>query len=208
MNNYKRKFNVSNKITYIYNPIIYSNNEICSIESTNIISVGRLSYEKGFDMLCEVAKNILTENTNWTWTILGDGPERLFLETKIKEYNLENRLILAGNVQNIEDYYKKSSIYVMTSRYEGLPMTLLEAKSFSLPIISFDCETGPSEIVKNNVNGFLIKNNNIRDMENNILKLMKDIELRKNFQINSQIDLEKFNLEEVTLKWIKILNDL
>lgn len=205
MDNYIKRFKVEKKIRYIYNPIAYPIKESCNIESKNIVSAGRLSYEKGFDMLVEVANHVLHENKDWTWTILGDGQEKEFLQKKIKEYKLENKLILKGNVSNVEDYYRNSSIYVMTSRYEGLPMTLLEARSFSLPIVSFDCDTGPSEIVKNNINGFLIKNNNLKDMEEKICKLINNIKLKKIFSDNSRIDLEKFNLEKIILKWEKLL---
>ena len=79
-------------------------------------------------MLCEVANNVLKENKQWKWTILGDGEDKEKLQAKIREYGLEDRLILKGNVSNIEDYYKNSSLYVMTSRFEGLPMTLLRQK--------------------------------------------------------------------------------
>ena len=86
-------------------------------------------------------KDVLKKNPDYKWLILGDGEDKEKLENKIKEYNLEDKLILKGKVSNVEDYYKNSALYVMTSRFEGLPMTLLEAKNFKLPIVSFDCQT-------------------------------------------------------------------
>ena len=159
-------------------------------------------------MLCEVANNVLKENKQWKWIILGDGEDKEKLQAKIKEYGLENRLILKGNVSNVEDYYKNSSLYVMTSRFEGLPMTLLEAKTYKLPIVSFNCLTGPSEIVKNNVNGLLINPENVEAMSNKINILLKDEKKLKEFSNNAQIDIEKFELKPIIEKWDNILLNL
>ena len=208
MNNYINKFKIKNKIQYIYNPIIYFAKEKCNIKSKTIISVGNLTYQKGIDMICDIAKVILSENKEWNWIILGEGSERNLLEKKIKEYKLENKLILKGNVRDVENYYKNSSIYIMTSRYEGLPMVLLEAKSFALPIISFDCETGPSEIVSDGVNGYLVEPNNIEDMIFKANTLIKNDLKRSEFSKNSKRGLEKFDLSQIINKWEYLLNNL
>ena len=200
--------NIKGKVDYIYNPVEKINNGVCNIDSKQIISVGRLTYQKGFDLLCEVANNVLKENKQWKWTILGDGEDKEKLQAKIREYGLEDRLILKGNVSNIEDYYKNSSLYVMTSRFEGLPMTLLEAKTYKLPIVSFNCLTGPSEIVKNNVNGLLINPENVEAMSDKLNILLKDEEKLKEFSNNAQIDIEKFELKPIIEKWDNILLNL
>ena len=180
----------------------------CNIKSKQIISVGRLTYQKGFDMLCDVAKVVLKDNKGWKWLILGDGEDKDKLRSKIKEYGLENKLILKGNVSNVEEYYKNSSLYVMTSRFEGLPMTLLEAKTYKLPIVSFNCLTGPSEIVKNNVNGYLINPENVEAMSNKLNILMNDENKIKEFSNNAQIDIEKFKLKPIIERWEKVLISL
>ena len=206
--NYLNNLSIKGRIEYIYNPVEEVNNCIYNIDSKQIISVGRLTYQKGFDLLCEVANNVLKENKQWKWIILGDGEDKEKLQAKIKEYGLENRLILKGNVSNVEDYYKNSSLYVMTSRFEGLPMTLLEAKTYKLPIVSFNCLTGPSEIVKNNVNGLLINPENVEAMSNKINILLKDEKKLKEFSNNAQIDIEKFELKPIIEKWDNILLNL
>lgn len=206
--NYIEKLRIKNKIDYIYNPIIKENEDTCDIEAKQIISVGMLRHVKGFDMLCDVANEVLHKNKDWKWIILGEGEDRPLLEKKIKEYNLEDRLILKGNVSNVEDYYKSSSIYVMTSRFEGLPMTLLEAKSYSLPIVSFDCMTGPSDIITNNVNGYLIEPYNIKIMSSKINDIINDKNLIKNFQYNARKDIYKFELKQILNKWMDIIEKI
>lgn len=206
--NYLNNLNIKGKVDYIYNPIEKVNNCDYNIDSKQIISVGRLTYQKGFDMLCEVAKDVLKDNPEWKWIILGDGEDKEKLESKIKEYNLQGKLILKGKVSNVEDYYKNSSLYVMTSRFEGLPMTLLEAKTYKLPIVSFNCLTGPSEIVKNNVNGLLINPENVEAMSNKLNILLKNENKLKEFSDNSEVDIEKFELKPILEKWDNILLNL
>lgn len=203
--NYTNNLRIKGKIDYIYNPIESNNNETCDIKAKQIISVGRLTHQKGFDMLCEVAKDVLNANTDWKWIILGDGEEKEKIHRKISEYGLDNKLILKGNVSNVEDYYKDSSLYVMTSRFEGLPMTLLEAKTYKLPIVSFNCLTGPAEIVKNNVNGYLVNPGNVEAMSNKLNILLKDENKLKEFSNNSQKDINKFELKAIIDKWNKLL---
>lgn len=206
--NYLSNLKIKGKIDYIYNPIENINEEACDINLKQIISVGRLTYQKGFDMLCEVAKEVLKDNKEWTWIILGDGEDREKLQDKIKEYNLEGKLILKGNVSNIGDYYKSSSLYVMTSRFEGLPMTLLEARSYKLPIVSFNCLTGPAEIVENKVNGYLISPDNVSAMTNKINILLNDKDRLKTFSDNSLKDIEKFDVKSIIEKWTIVLEGI
>ena len=206
--NYLNNLDIKGKVEYIYNPIEEVDDMECNIKSKQIISVGRLTYQKGFDMLCDVAKVVLKDNKGWKWLILGDGEDKDKLRSKIKEYGLENKLILKGNVSNVEEYYKNSSLYVMTSRFEGLPMTLLEAKTYKLPIVSFNCLTGPSEIVKNNVNGYLINPENVEAMSNKLNILMNDENKLKEFSSNAQIDIEKFELKPIIERWIEVLENV
>ena len=207
-NNYIKKLNIKNKIDYIYNPIIKDNEETCDIEAKQILSVGMLRHVKGFDMLCEISNKVLHQNKNWKWIILGDGEDRELLERKIKEYNLEGRLILKGNVSNVDDYYKSSSIYVMTSRFEGFPMTLLEAKSYKLPIVSFDCLTGPSDIITDSVNGYLVEPYNKSVMVNKVNELIENSNLRREFSSKSNCDIEKFKINKIINKWVQIIEHI
>lgn len=203
--NYSQSLNVSDKVTCIYNPIQLVEAQPYNTDTKQILSVGRLTYQKGFDLLCEVAKDVLPKHPDWTWVIIGEGEDRAMLEQKIKEYHLENRLILKGNQKEMEPYYRNSSLYVMTSRYEGLPMTLLEAKSYQLPIVSFDCQTGPRDLILNEQNGYLVEDNNIPLMIEKLNKLLSNASLRKEFSSRTLVDIEKFGIDEIISKWISLL---
>lgn len=206
--NYQEHLGIKDKITCIYNPIEKIPNTTYKSESKQIISVGRLMYQKGFDMLCDVAKEVLTKHPDWTWLIIGEGAERPILEKKIKEYQLEGRLILTGNQKEMNHYYENSALFVMTSRYEGLPMTLLEAKSYRLPIVSFDCQTGPAELILPSESGYLVKMGDNKVMEQKINELIENPSLRVTFSSNALKDIKRFEMREVISKWIKLFHQI
>ena len=209
---YEKEFNIKCPIQSIYNPVIWKQEtHEYDINSKILLSAGRLTNQKGFDISIEVAKNVMTKNPDWKWIILGEGEDRQLLEKKIQEYGLVEQVLLPGNKNNIEDYYMKSSMFVMTSRYEGLPMTLLETKPYKLPIVSFKCKTGPSELVRDGINGYLIKENDIEGMSTKINELINDSNKRIDFSENALLDTEKFKLDSIIKQWEtlidKIVND-
>ncbi|WP_338506932.1 glycosyltransferase family 4 protein [Turicibacter sp. KK003] len=203
--NYQEYLGIKDKITCIYNPIEKIPETTYRSESKQIISVGQLRHIKGFDILCEVAKEVLPKHPGWTWLIIGEGAERPMLEKKIKEYHLEGRLVLTGNQKEMSHYYQDSSFFVMTSRYEGLPMTLLEAKSYQLPIVSFDCQTGPAELILSSENGYLVDMGDCKMMEQKVTELIENPSLRVRFSSNTLKDIKRFEMDEVIRKWISLL---
>lgn len=205
---YSEKLGVSHKVTCIYNPIQPIEIPPYNSNSKQILSIGQLRHIKGFDLLCEVAKEVLHKHPDWSWIIVGEGEDRELIERKIKDYDLENRLILAGNQKEVRSYYQNSSLYVMTSRNEGLPMTLLEAKSYQLPIVSFDCQTGPSEIVEDGVNGYLVERNNCEEMIKKINYLLDNPDQLQLFSKQAKNNIYKFNIKEVIQKWESIISQL
>ena len=204
---YRENIKIKCPIECIHNPIMNINNNYFYRSSSKIIlSVGRLTYQKGFDMLVDIANVVLNNHKDWKWLILGEGEDRELLESKIKEYGLEERLILKGNVSDVNEYYKQAGIFVLTSRYEGLPMTLLETKPYKLPIVSFDIKTGPKECIVNNENGYLVQAFNKEEMVRKIENLIENEVLRKKFSNNALNDTKKFHLDTVIKKWNRLLD--
>lgn len=171
--NYEKLLRRKGRITFIYNPIEPKKFSETKKEKA-LITVGRLIERKGIDMLAKIAPRLLKKHKDWKWYMLGDGELRGLLEETVAKYGLEKQLILTGNVTNVEAYLKKSSIYVMTSRIEGLPMCLLEAAGCDLPCVSFDIPTGPAEIIEQGKNGFLISAFDVEKMEKTLDRLMEE----------------------------------
>lgn len=206
-NYYSTNLKVRCPIKNIYNPIIWKENDSTyNGESKIILSVGRLTHQKGFDILIDVAKLFLKKYSEWKWIVLGEGEDRDLLERKIIDNDLENQIKLLGNVSDIDKYYESAAMFVMTSRFEGLPMTLLETKPYRLPIVSFNCKTGPSELIEDNVNGYLIPEGNIKMMAESIENLINDKNLRVKFSNCSTKDIEKFELQSILEKWKELLD--
>ena len=209
MKAYQRKFNGIKNITYIYNPSPFENEygvENKKRENT-IISVGRLTKVKGFDLLLDAWKSIEHIHQSWSLEIVGSGEEYELLNLKINKLKLKNVKILPFT-KNIEEYYKKASIYVLSSRYEGFPMVLLEAQSYGVPIVSCDCETVPREIINNNVDGILVEKNNVIELANAITYLIKNPKKRDEFSENAIKNSKKFTTDKIIEKWEVIIQNL
>ena len=178
---------------------------VYDVTSKTIISSGRLTYQKGFDMLVDVAAKVLPPHPDWQWLILGEGEDRPMLEEKITQAGIGNQLILKGRVDDMDSYYRNAAMFVMTSRFEGLPMVLLEAKAYKLPIISFDCETGPAEIVANGVNGDLTRMSDIESMVEAISYLMDNATRRKDYSSHAVDGADRFSMDEIPEQWHELL---
>lgn len=207
--NYERELDLKCPVIAIHNPIEQkkpSNNY--NIDSKIIISVGRLTYQKGFDRLVDIADKLLHKYDDWEWHIYGEGEDRLILNKAIEEKRLVDKLKLMGNVSDIDQRYKNASIFAMTSRFEGLPMTLLEAKYYKLPIISYDIETGPRDCIIDGVNGYLVKENDEKTFVNRINELIDNPEKRKRFSARSTEDTDKFKLNRIIKQWDELFEQL
>lgn len=193
------------KCQHIVNPIKYHN--FHHSDRTNIaLAVGRLEYQKGFSDLIDIWAKFVKEQKHWHLYIAGDGSLKQEIENKINSYDIHDNVTLLGKITNMESYYQNSDFLLMTSYYEGLPLVLLEAKSWSLPVIAFDCPTGPKEIIQDQVDGFLIKNRNQKEFIKKIKVLAHDDELLKNMSYATKLTHLNFDEKNVAAKWINLLN--
>lgn len=200
---------VKNKIVRIYNPFFAKESDYHYDKDSNIImSSGRLTYQKGFDILIDVANELKNKTLDFKWLILGDGEDRKMLEDKIVKYKLQDNVELVGRVKNVDEYYKKSKMFVLTSRFEGLVLVALEAKAYSLPIISFDFDCGPSETIKNNVNGFIIECFDVKKMAEKIYELLNNEKKCIEFSNNAKLDMDKFEPNLIVNEWDILFREL
>ena len=206
---FKKNIKKINRIEQIYNPIDPS---ICTYNynlfSKLIVTCGRLSAEKGHDLLIEAARYVFKKHSDWQLDIFGDGPERLNLEKKITKYSLSNNIKLRGIVNNVYEKYKDYSFYVMSSRYEAFGMVLVEALKTGLPVISFDCPYGPNEIILNNTNGLLVDCLDVQQLAEKMNFLIEHEDLRKELSYNSMAGLDRFELTAITSRWINLFDTI
>ena len=177
-------------------------------ESKVILSAGLLLPIKGYDKAVAAAAKVLPQRPDWKWIICGEGPEREHLEQLIAAAGLREQMLLPGSVSNMDEQYQKAAIFAMTSQMEGLPMVLLEAKSWGLPLVSFDIMTGPGEIIRDGVNGYLVEPDNVDEMAKRLAELMDNPVLREEFSARSQLDMEQFDIAHIVEQWESVLEGL
>ena len=205
----RRWLRYTNKVVTIYNPVTIFVDGSSECKSKRVIAVGRLDYQKGFDYLIKAWKQIYKEYPDWKLDIYGDGPLRKELEVQIKDNGLSHVLHLQGVSSNIVKEYQNHSFIVSSSRAEGFPLVLIEASACGLPIVSFDCPSGPSEIVEHGGNGFLVSPvGNIDAMANRVMQLMADKSLRQKMGRRSLELSQRFKLENIAAEWIELYNQL
>ena len=122
----------------------------------------------------------------------------------IEEYNLVSFVVIHGPVKNIGEIYCNSSCFVLASRYEGFGMVLLEAMSYGLPIISYDCKCGPKDLINNGLNGFLVPEGNIEELANTIMRLISNRDMMIEMGRNAKVESQQYEREVIMQKWIDL----
>jgi len=194
------------RIHQIYNPLTFEVGSYTPHESKKILSIGRFAPEKGFDMLIRAWKIVEDQVPEWTFEIWGDtGVDTGNVRSTFAEEK-PTRLTLHPAVKNIQEKYKEAAFYVMSSRHEGFPLVLLEALSYSLPIVSFDCPNGPREIVEDRKNGILVESENVMALADAIVSLIDQIESRQNLEKEAFASSKKYLMENILPQWECLLN--
>lgn len=206
-NDAKSYLKIGYKTTVMYNPSSFDISREYSVHSKKIISIGRFTHQKGFDSLLMAWSLLADLYPEWQLEIYGHGEDKEKLSLMIKKNKLKNVSLLPP-ISNINSVYQTAAFYVMSSRYEGLPMVLIEAQTFSLPIISFDCPHGPSEILTNNFDGMLVEDQNIQKLAEAIEFLILNPEKRKQFSHNAIIAADRFSREKIIKQWMDLLGDI
>jgi GalNAc-alpha-(1->4)-GalNAc-alpha-(1->3)-diNAcBac-PP-undecaprenol alpha-1,4-N-acetyl-D-galactosaminyltransferase len=199
---YYTSFVSDSKLEVIRNPIskeLLKNRDSNIQKENSILSVGRLDDGKNHALLIKAFSAI--QHKHWTVKIIGDGPNKEALQDLINSLGLSEKITMVGSTQRIYDYYNKAAIFVFTSKHEGFPNALIEAMHFNLACISTDCPYGPSELINEGINGFLIPIDDQIMLEERLATLIQDEALREKLQINAAKDLDHFNEVSISKQW-------
>ncbi|MDM7321945.1 MAG: glycosyltransferase family 4 protein [Gammaproteobacteria bacterium] len=177
-------------------------------EDYRLLAIGRLVRQKGFDILISAFKKLSQHFPAWRLYIVGEGPLRGELMRQIVESKLQDRVILVGRVGNVGDWYRAADIYVMSSRFEGFPNTLVEAMAHGLPVVSFACETGPASIIRDGYDGMLVPPGDVEGLVRALGALMTNHELRRYFGERALEVHKRFSVERIADMWESLFDEL
>lgn len=188
--------------TTIKSKINYIRNE------KKIIAIGRLEYQKNFQSLIEAFRYVNKKYPDWTLDIWGEGSLKLDLENLIKKFKLEKKVNLCGIAVNLDNIYKFGDILVMTSRFEGFPLSMLEGMSYGLPVIAYDFPCGPKDVIIQNRNGIIVPQFDILKLSESIIYLIENKSIRLKMGMQALETVNLFSEEKIVKKWIKLFKSL
>ena len=172
-----------------------------------IICAGRYAPQKGYDLLLETWRQLASDYRDWHLFIFGNG-DRTPYQRIVDRLGLGNCVHLMDATPNIAEEFSHSSLYVMSSRFEGFPLVLGEAMSCGLPCVSFDCPHGPRDIIRDGEDGLLVENGNIQKLAHALQQLMDSEEKRKEMGLNAKKNILRYSPESIMSLWITLFRNL
>lgn len=189
-----------NNITVIHNPLSFIPESHSDCSRKQVIAVGRYMPQKGFDRLISAWKIVSEKHPDWILRIYGDGMREI-LQKQIDTLEISKTCILEHSVRNIIKKYCESSIFALSSRFEGFGMVITEAMACGVPPIAFTCPCGPRDIIENNIDGILVENGDITGLAEKICFLIENETVRKEMGIRARHNVERFRIEKIALQW-------
>jgi glycosyltransferase involved in cell wall biosynthesis len=173
-----------------------------------VIAAGRLTWQKGFDLLIDAFVPVAAKHPDWKLTIYGDGVRRQKLKRRIIRQGVYNNVFLMGATQRLGEMMSRASVFALSSRYEGFGMVIVEAMSKGLPAVSTDCPRGPSEIIDDGRDGLLVPNEDVAGLTRGLLELIEDDDRRARFGAAALEKSHEFDISVIGAQWVDLFDEL
>lgn len=198
---------LSNVVT-IPDPLSLSPTTSSSLTEKRVVSIARYSHEKGIDLLLKAWSMVQKQISDWRLDVYGDG-DRTHYEQLVDELQIDReRCCLHARTDDVEKEYRISSIFVLSSRFEGFGMVLTEAMACGLPVVAFDCPWGPRSIIADGKDGLLVENGNVKVLADALARLMSDENLRRSMAEAGVRNVQRFSLNSIAGRWKSLFESL
>lgn len=205
---FSRRFRTTTHV--IPNPVAVTNkleeDSGLNVPKPVIVAMGRLELQKGFDLLIQAFSRLDEHYDEWNLLIIGEGSRRAELKAMVKQRGLGGRVSLLGRIKNPHAVLRRADIFILPSRYEGFPNALLESMAVGLPVISFDCHSGPGEIIEDRVNGLLVPPEDVEALAVAMERLMRNEDERTRLGTNAKKVTEVLSMNRVMCMWEALLS--
>lgn len=199
----------SDHVIVLPNPLTYYPNRLFRNENSHrILCVGRLNKQKGFDLLIDAFSLIASKCPDWYVDIYGNGEEKTMLLHKIISEGLEGRVNIYNPINSIYEEYPKSAFLVLSSRYESFGLVLIEAMSCGLPCVAFNCKFGPSDIIRNGIDGLLVHEGDVQDLADKMMWMINHNNDCLEFGRNARIMVKRYCIDVIMPKWKELFESL
>lgn len=182
-------------------------NSIIAADNKLLLAVGNIHSQKGFDLLLNAVVEPLLTNEQWQLVVAGAG-DSSNLQQHAAKLGLTGRVHFVGRIGNVGDWYNRADAFVLSSRYEGFPNALLEAMASGCAVVSFDCLTGPAEMIEHKINGLLVEPENVEELSASIASLMSNDQLRAKLAANAVQVREQFSTGNIVNQWVSVFKNL
>lgn len=194
-------------VEVIHNPLPFFPEQMSDGSRKQVIAVGRYVPQKGFDRLISAWQQVAQRHPDWVLRIYGDGM-REQLQQQINELGITSSCILEPTVQNIVEKYCESSVFALSSRFEGFGMVIIEAMACGVPPVSFTCPCGPRDIIDDGKDGLLVEDGNIEQLAEKISYLIEHEDIRKEMGKQARMDVQRFRIENIAGQWKRLFEEL
>jgi glycosyltransferase involved in cell wall biosynthesis len=205
---YRRALRRSVRVECMPNGVPDVGGHRAALDAKVVVAAGRVTPQKGFDRLLPAWAEVVREHPDWKLRIFGDGPSEKKLRKQIDELGIGDSAKLMGFTAKLHEEFARASLYVMSSRREGFPMVLLEAMAVGLPVVSFDCPTGPRDVIREGVDGHVVRNGDVHALAEAMKGLMADADRRRAFGAAAVEGARRYDLATIAARWEELLAEV
>lgn len=195
-------------VVLIPDPLPFSVQQVSSLSAKRIISIGRYAYEKGNDLLLRAWSIVQNSCEDWVLDVYGMGDREPYRQLMSELGIDESRCHLYGSLADVKEQYLSSSVFALPSRFEGFGLVIIEAMSCGLPVVSFNCENGPRNIITDEQDGCLVTPYDVEEYANKLLKLIHDKDYRQQMGINAYQASRRYAIENIATQWKDLFDEL